>query len=93
MSREAGQFLAENLKLKSDVPGVSVDDPFLSELIELNEHATPYIHLVGFRYEQPTGSTLLQSALQEMFAGEITASEAASDVQRGLATWFEPFQD
>ncbi len=93
MSREAGQFLAENLKLKSDVPGVSVDDPFLGELIRLNEHATPYVHLVGFRYEQPTGSTLLQSALQEMFAGEITAADAAEDVHRGLATWFEPFQD
>jgi raffinose/stachyose/melibiose transport system substrate-binding protein len=93
MSEEAGQFFAEELKLLSDVPGVEVDDPFLQEVLEMNLNSTPYIHLVGFRYEQPTGSTLLQSALQEMFDGAISAEEAAAQVQRGLESWFEPFQD
>jgi raffinose/stachyose/melibiose transport system substrate-binding protein len=92
MSQESGQFFAEELRLQSDVPGVSVDDPFLNQLLVFNENATPYITLVGFRYEQPTGSTLLQSALQEMFAGNISAAEAADQLQRGVATWFAPFQ-
>ena len=70
-----------------------MDDPFLQEVLEMNLNSTPYIHLVGFRYQQPTGSTLLQSALQEMLDGAITAEEAAAQVQRGLETWFEPFQD
>lgn len=92
MSQESGQFFAEELRLQSDVPGVSVDDPFLNQLLVFNENSTPYITLVGFRYEQPTGSTLLQSALQEMFAGNISAAEAADQLQRGVATWFAPFQ-
>lgn len=93
MSQASGQFFADELKLISDVPGVNADDPFLQEVIAFNENSTPYLMLVGFRYQQPTGSTLLQSALQEMFAGRIDAAEAAGQVQRGVATWFEPFQD
>jgi raffinose/stachyose/melibiose transport system substrate-binding protein len=93
MSQESGQFFADELKLISDVPGVNADDPFLQEVIGFNENSTPYMTLVGFRYQQPTGSTLLQSALQEMFAGQIDAAAAAAQVQRGVETWFEPFQD
>lgn len=93
MSREIGQIFADELQLQSDVPGVTSDDPYLQRLFDLNRNSTPYIHLVGFRYQEPTGSTLVQSALQEMFADRITAAEAAAQVQRGLETWFEPFQN
>lgn len=89
---ESQQYLTESLKVLTGAPGVQSTDPLLAELLEMRETTTPYIHLVGFRYEQPTGSALLQSALQGMFSGEIGPEEVARQVQEGLATWYEPFQ-
>lgn len=91
-STEAGQFLSDNLKMKSDVPGVAFTDPFLEELGTLNKNSTPYLTLVGFRYEQPTGSSLLQSALQGMMADSIDSKEVANQVQKGVETWYAPFK-
>jgi raffinose/stachyose/melibiose transport system substrate-binding protein len=48
--------------------------------------------LVHFRYQEPTGSVLLQAAVQKMLAGEQTPEEAAQAVTDGLATYYEPFQ-
>lgn len=91
-STEAGQFLADNLRQKSDVPGVKFNDPFLEKIGELNVNSTPYLTLVGFRYEQPTGSALIQSALQGMMADSIDSKEVAKQIQDGVATWYKPFQ-
>jgi raffinose/stachyose/melibiose transport system substrate-binding protein len=89
---EAGQFLTDKLKHKSDVPGVQFTDPFLKKLGELNENSTPYITLVGFRYEQPTGSSLIQNTLQGMLADTIDSDEVVRQVQEGVASWYKPFQ-
>jgi raffinose/stachyose/melibiose transport system substrate-binding protein len=58
----------------------------------LQEHATPYLFLVGFRYQQPTGSSLWQAAAQGVMAGTITPREAAKQIQDGIASYYEPFQ-
>lgn len=91
-SPEAGQYITDQLGVLSYVPGVEPSDPFLKDILELNQNSTPYIHLVGFRYEQPTGSSLLQSALQGMMAGDLDSAGVAEELQEGLATWYEPFQ-
>jgi raffinose/stachyose/melibiose transport system substrate-binding protein len=91
-STQAGQFLADSLKQKSDVPGVKFTDPYLKKLGELNVNSTPYITLVGFRYEQPTGSALIQSTLQGFLADSIDSTEVVRQVQEGVATWYKPFQ-
>jgi raffinose/stachyose/melibiose transport system substrate-binding protein len=92
-SAEAGQFLADKLRQKSDVPDVVFADPFLKKVGELNLNSTPYIMLVGFRYEQPTGSALVQSTLQGMMADSIDSHEVVRQVQEGVATWYKPFQN
>lgn len=38
-------------------------------------NSTPYIFLVGFRYEQPTGSSLFQSAAQDLMVDKASAEE------------------
>jgi len=91
-SQETGQFFADELKLQSDIPGVTSNDPYLQRILELNENSTPYIQLVGFRYEQPTGSSLLQSGLEGMMAGTIDPAEVTRQVQQGIETWFTPGQ-
>lgn len=89
---EYGQYFTDTLLQLSPVPGVVPKAPFLNKVLELNQTSTSYIMLVGFRYNQPTGSALLQSALQGMMDGKITSTEVAEEVQKGIATYYEPFQ-
>ena len=89
---EYGQYFTDNLLQLSPVPGVVPKAPFLNKVLELNQTSTSYIMLVGFRYQQPTGSALLQSALQGMMDGKITSQEVAEEVQKGIATYYKPFQ-
>ncbi len=91
-TREFGQMFTDMLAQLSAVPGVEVKDPILKHVQELSRKATPYIMLVGFRWQAPTGSTLLQSALQAMMAGTKTPDQVGDEVTRGLSVWFEPFQ-
>ena len=92
-SEEFGQMLTDKLANVSPIPGVEPSDPLLERVVELNQNSVPYLTLVGFRYENPTGSTLLQEGLQRMFAGDATAEEVAQGVQEGVARYYEPFQD
>jgi raffinose/stachyose/melibiose transport system substrate-binding protein len=91
-SQEFGQFFANSLNNISPIPGVTFDNPLLQEVVELNQNSIPYIMLVDFRYQEPSGSVLLQGAVQKMLAGEATPEEAAKEVTDGIATYYEPFQ-
>ncbi|HEV7277355.1 MAG TPA: extracellular solute-binding protein [Devosiaceae bacterium] len=92
-SPEFGQTFANSLNNISPIPGVTFEDPLLQEVAELNQNSIPYIMLVHFRYQEPSGSVLLQGAVQKMLAGEATPEEAAAEVTEGIATYYEPFQD
>ena len=92
-TQEFGQQLADSLANISPIPGVEFNDPILSSVAQLNQNATPYIMLVGFRYESPTGSTLLQERLAGMFAGSMTPEQVAQEVNEGIAAYYAPFQD
>lgn len=97
-SREFGTMFSNLLGQISPVPGVSADPnsvPVLSQFIDLmSEHdTTPYIMLVGFRWEQPTGSVALQNALQGMMQGDLTPEEVAEEVQSEIASWYQPFKN
>jgi len=92
-SKTTGDFFIKELKQVSSVPGVDTSsEPFIAKVISLQQYNTPYIFLVGFRYEQPTGSVLAQAALQGMFGGTLTATQVCQQIQDGLATWFKPFK-
>lgn len=92
-SPEFGQAFANSLNNISPIPGVTFDNPLLQEVAELNKNSIPYIMLVHFRYQEPTGSVLLQAAVQKMLAGEQTPEQAAAEVTKGIKTYYEPFQD
>lgn len=92
-SPEFGQEFANSLNNISPIPGVTFENPLLQEVAELNQNSIPYIMLVHFRYQEPSGSVLLQGAVQKMLAGEATPEEAAAEVTAGIATYYEPFQD
>ena len=91
--KTTGDFFIKDLKQVSSVPGVDTSsEPFIAKVIAMQQHNTPYIFLVGFRYDQPTGSVLSQAALQGMFGGQINAAEVCRQIQEGIATYYKPFQ-
>jgi raffinose/stachyose/melibiose transport system substrate-binding protein len=89
---EFGQMFTDMLAQTSAVPGVVIKDPVLKNVQAMNRKATPYIMLVGFRWQAPTGSTLLQSALQAMMAGQMTPAQVGEEVTRGLSAWVDSFR-
>jgi len=92
-SAEYGQMFTDELSQPSAVPGVKPKHPVLAEMLALAEKkSVPHLMLVGFRFEQPSGSTLLQNDLQGMFSDKLTPEQVAADIQAGLAKWHKPFQ-
>jgi len=91
-TKEFGQFFTDNLLQLSPVPGVVPKGEILQKVLKLNQNSTPYVTLVGFRWEEPTGSALLQSALQGMMADQISSKDVVNEVQKGVAIWYKPFQ-
>ena len=88
-----GDVIANQLSNITPIPGVTVTDDLLGQVSELNRSSVPYIMLTNFRYEEPSGSVLLQAEVQKMLAGETTAQAAAEAVTAGIATYHAPFQD
>ncbi len=91
-TRDWGQAFTDQLKQISAVPGIQVHNPTLRQAVGYMRHSTPYIMLVGFRWQNPTGSDLIQSDLQGLFAGSLTPDQVGADVTKGLSTWFAPFR-
>jgi len=91
-TREFGQMFTDMLAQNSAVPGVVIKDPVLKRVQDMNRKATPYIMLVGFRWQAPTGSTLLQNALQAMMAGQKTPEQVGAEVTLGLSAWVDAFR-
>jgi raffinose/stachyose/melibiose transport system substrate-binding protein len=76
----------------SPINGVTISDPMLARIAELNRSAVPYIMAVHFRFQDPTGSTLLQGAVQRMMNGGATPAEVGAEITKGIGTYFEPFR-
>lgn len=91
-SPEFGQQFTDLLANISPIPGVAPTDPLLARVAELNEQSTPYIMLVGFRYQEPTGSVLVQERLSGMFDGSMSPEQLAREVTENIAEYYEPFQ-
>ncbi len=92
-SQEYGQMFTETLQQPSAVPGTVPTSPALAEMVEMmNEYGTPFLMLTAFRFGQPSGSTLLQNEMQAVMGGDKTVEDAAANIQRGVAEWFEGFR-
>jgi raffinose/stachyose/melibiose transport system substrate-binding protein len=92
-SQEFGQMFTDELQQISAVPGTRPTGEALARMVELkNEQGTPYLMLTAFRFGQPSGSTLLQNEMQAVMAGDKTVADAVTNIQRGVAEWFEGFR-
>ncbi|MGJ8526975.1 extracellular solute-binding protein [Maritalea sp.] len=78
------QMLSDKLANVPAVDGANISDPMLAKVSSFHAEATPYIMLVAFRFNKPTGSSLLQNGLQELFTGKKSAAEVAKDISDGI---------
>jgi raffinose/stachyose/melibiose transport system substrate-binding protein len=91
-SPDFGQVFANELGNVSTIPGVTFDNPLLNDVTALNKNSIPYIFLVHFRYQEPSGSVLIQNEVQKMLAGQETPEDVGKNVTAGIATYYAPFQ-
>jgi raffinose/stachyose/melibiose transport system substrate-binding protein len=91
-TKEFGDKFSELLGNISPIPGVEAKDPMLAAVAKLNAESVPYIMLVHFRYENPTGSQLLQQGVQKLMAGQAKPADVGTEVTKGIATYFAPFK-
>lgn len=89
-SPEWAQLYADNLGWPAARPGVVANDPVLQEMIKMEEHSTPYLTLVGFRWQQPTASSVVQANIVQMMNGDMAPADLAQQIQDAVATWFVP---
>ena len=64
----------------------------LAEMMAMSKNSTPSLTLVGFRWQSPTASSVLQSEIIDMVEGNIAPEKLAADMQAAVATWFKPKQ-
>ncbi|WP_342361831.1 extracellular solute-binding protein [Terrarubrum flagellatum] len=91
-SAEFGTMFANALQNISPINGVAFESPLLQEVATLNKKSMSYLMLVHFRYQEPSGSVLLQAGVQKMLAGKATPAEIGAEVTKGIAAYFPPFK-
>lgn len=89
-SKEFGQMYADLLGWPPAMKDISANDRVLKSMLEMQEYQTPYLPLVGFRWETPTASQAIQSGISSMLAGRITPEQLAKNVNDAVMTWFKP---
>jgi raffinose/stachyose/melibiose transport system substrate-binding protein len=89
---EYGTTFTNALKNLSPIKGIKIEDPITQDVAKLAENSMSYLMLVRFRYQEPSGSVLLQSNVQKMLAGQQTPEQAAAEINKGIATYYKPFQ-
>jgi raffinose/stachyose/melibiose transport system substrate-binding protein len=70
--------------------GVTAHDPVLQQMMAMQAHSTPYLTLVGFRWQTPTASSVLQAEVIDMIEGKIAPEKLAADMDQAVSGWFKP---
>jgi raffinose/stachyose/melibiose transport system substrate-binding protein len=91
-SAEFAQLFADELGWPPARTDVTVKDPVLAEMMAMSKNATPYLTLVGFRWQTPTASSVLQAEIIDTVEGKIAPEKLAADIQAAVNTWFKPQQ-
>ncbi len=87
-TKEFGQAMADEIAFIPTAPLVKITDPVVSKINKYRTaFGTPFLNVVGFRYENPTSSSILQPGFQKLITGATTPAQLAKDVQTAVATW------
>ena len=88
-TKEFGQALVDEIAFIPTAPFVKITDPVVKAINKgRSSLGTPFLNVVGFRYETPTSSNILQPGFQKLITGATTPELLAKDVQTAVASWF-----
>lgn len=90
-SKEFGQALVDEIAFIPTAPYVKIIDPVVKAINKgRSSLGTPFLNVVGFRFENPTSSVILQPGFQKLITGAITPEQLAKDVQTAVSSWYAP---
>jgi raffinose/stachyose/melibiose transport system substrate-binding protein len=90
-SKDFGQALVDEIAFIPTTPFVKITDPVVKAINRgRSSLGTPFLNVVGFRFENPTSSVILQPGFQKLVTGAITPEQLAKDVQTAVASWYAP---
>jgi raffinose/stachyose/melibiose transport system substrate-binding protein len=90
-TKEFGQALVDEIAFIPTAPYVKINDQAVKEINRWRTTlGTPFLNVVGFRYESPTSSSILQPGFQKLIVGGTTPEQLAKDVQTAVASWYAP---
>lgn len=90
-TKEFGQALVDEIAFIPTAPYVKINDQAVKEINRwVKTLGTPFLNVVGFRYENPTSSSILQPGFQKLIVGGTTPEQLAKDVQTAVASWYGP---
>jgi len=90
-TKEFGQALVDEIAFIPTAPYVKINDPAVKEINRWRTTlGTPFLNVVGFRFENPTSSSILQPGFQKLIVGGTTPEQLAKDVQTAVASWYAP---
>ena len=89
-SPDFAQLFADSVGWPAARPEIKSNDPVLSKMIAMQKNSTPYLTLVGYRWQAPTASDIIQSEIIDMATGKMTPEKLAADIDAGVSTWFQP---
>ena len=90
-TKEFGQALVDEIAFIPTAPYVKINDQAVKEINRwLRTLGTPFLNVVGFRYENPTSSSILQPGFQKLIVGGTTPEQLAKDVQTAVSSWYGP---
>lgn len=90
-SKEFAQALVDEIAFIPTAPYVKITDPVVKAINKgRSSLGTPFLNVVGFRYETPTSSNILQPGFQKLITGGTTPEQLAKDVQTAVSSWYAP---
>jgi raffinose/stachyose/melibiose transport system substrate-binding protein len=89
-SQQFAEEFANKLGWPPARDGITPADPVLKEMVAMQAHNAPYLTLVGFRWQTPTASSILQAGIVDMVSGTKTPQALAEEMDKGVSTWFKP---
>lgn len=90
-SKDFAQAMADEIAFIPTAPYVKITDPVVKNINKWRTSlGTPFVNVVGFRYENPTSSSILQPGFQKLITGATTPEQLAKDVQTAVSSWYGP---
>jgi len=84
---------ADKLGWIPPITGIQSSDPAIVAMQrKIGQMGTPFLTLVGFRYGNPTSSSIMQPGFQKVASGAATVTDLAKSIQDGVASWYDPFK-